>query len=248
MARASQISSSDVHSPCISTTQHIAYHTRTIWVLQRPKVLARQEAPFVNTLLVLLLQQHVPQHQPLRRIPDMLDQRYTHHRRRASRRLKVIHQFFRCHSDTKQFKAIDLDARDPQFASRLSSIGAVQPNPHFSHSSTSSFDPQRNTSTTQPSDAYGMMNELPQSAFPDPGNNPALRILDARQRIQQEAEEELENVGRQSFRGRKYVDASTITLALMRRQRGEPDGRIEEALGIKKGRLSALREGMITSV
>lgn len=92
------------------------------------------------------------------------------------------------------------------------------------------------------------MNELPQSAFPDPGNNPALRILDARQRIQQEAEEELENVGRQSFRGRKYVDASTITLALMRRQRGEPEGRIEEALGIKKGRLSALREGMITSV
>ncbi|KAL1613113.1 hypothetical protein SLS60_001345 [Paraconiothyrium brasiliense] len=150
-------------------------------------------------------------------------------------------------SQTKT-EAIDLDARDPQFASRLSSIGAVQPNPHFSHSSTSSFDPQRNTSSTQPSDSYGMMNELPRSAFPDPGNNPALRILDARQRIQQEAEEELENVGRQSFRGRKYVDASTITLALMRRQRGEPDSRIEEALGIKKGRLSALREGMVASV
>lgn len=102
--------------------------------------------------------------------------------------------------------------------------------------------------TKQPSDSYGMMNELPQSAFPDAGNNPALRILDARQRIQQEAEEELENVGRQSFRGRNYVDASTITLALMRRQRGEPDARIEEALGIKKGRLSTLREGMVTSV
>ncbi|KAJ4358584.1 uncharacterized protein N0V89_003168 [Didymosphaeria variabile] len=150
-------------------------------------------------------------------------------------------------SETKT-EAIDLDARDPQFASRLSSIGAVQPNPHFSHSSTSSFDPQRNTSSTQPSDSYGMMNELPRSAFPDPGNNPALRILAARQRIQEEAEEELENVGRQSFRGRKYVDASTITLALMRRQRGEPDSRIEEALGIKKGRLSALRQGMVTSV
>jgi 3-deoxy-7-phosphoheptulonate synthase len=93
-----------------------------------------------------------------------------------------------------------------------------------------------------------MMDELPRSAFPDPGSNPALRILDARQRIQQEAEEELENVGRRSFRGRNYVDASTITLALMRRQRGEPDGRIEEALGIKKGRLSALVQGMITSV
>lgn len=93
-----------------------------------------------------------------------------------------------------------------------------------------------------------MMDELPQSAFPDPGSNPALRILDARQRIQREAEEELENVGRKSFRGRKYLDASTIALALMRRQRGEPDARIEEALSIQKGRLSTLKEGMVTSV
>lgn len=92
------------------------------------------------------------------------------------------------------------------------------------------------------------MNELPQSAFPDPRDNPALRILQVRQSIQNEAEEELENVGRRSFRGRKYVDAGTITLALMRRQRGEPDSRIEEALGIKKDRLSAIREGMVTSV
>ncbi|OAG10490.1 uncharacterized protein CC84DRAFT_1184511 [Paraphaeosphaeria sporulosa] len=145
-------------------------------------------------------------------------------------------------------EAIDLDARDPGLASRLSTIGAVQPNPHFSPSSTSSFDPQRNSSTTQPSDSYGMMAELPQSAFPDPGSNPALRILDARQRIQQEAEQELENVGRKSFKGRKYLDASTIALALMRRQRGEPDARIEEALSIKKGRLSALKKGMVTSV
>ena len=93
-----------------------------------------------------------------------------------------------------------------------------------------------------------MMSELPRSAFPDPQDNPALGILRARQRIQSEAEEELENVGRQSFRGRKYVDAGTITLALMRRQRGEPDSRIEEALGITKGRLSAIREGVVTSV
>lgn len=141
--------------------------------------------------------------------------------------------------------AIDLDARDPAFASRLSSIGAVQPNPHYSPTSTSAFDPQRNTSTDAPSD---MMTELPQSAFPDPQDNPALRILRARQTIQDEAEGELENVGRPSFRGRNYVDAGTITLALMRRQHGEPDARIEEALGIRKGRLSAIKEGLITTV
>ncbi|KAF1966967.1 hypothetical protein BU23DRAFT_308257 [Bimuria novae-zelandiae CBS 107.79] len=142
-------------------------------------------------------------------------------------------------------EAIDLDARDPAFASRLSSLGAVQPNPHYSPSSASSFDPQRNTSTDAPSD---MMNELPQSAFPNPRDNPALRILEARQRIQNEVEGELENVGRPSFQGRTYVDAGTITLALMRRQRGEPDSRIEEAFGIKKGRLSMLREGTVSSV
>ena len=93
-----------------------------------------------------------------------------------------------------------------------------------------------------------MMGELPQSAFPSPQDNPALRILQARQRIQNEAEDELENVGRPSFRGRRYVDAGTLTLALMRRKHGEPDSRIEEALGIRKGRLAAIREGMVTAI
>ncbi|KAJ4286307.1 Aromatic/aminoadipate aminotransferase 1 [Kalmusia sp. IMI 367209] len=142
-------------------------------------------------------------------------------------------------------QAIDLDARDPAFASRLSSMGVVQPNPHYSPSSTSSFDPQRHTSSEFPSD---MMTELPQSAFPDPRDNPVLRLLEARQRIQEEADQELENVGRRDFQGRKYVDAGVITLALMRRQRGEPEARIEEALGIKRGRLSALKEGIVSSI
>src|SRR5690242_5722983 len=37
---------------------------------------------------------------------------------------------------------VDMDARDPAFASRLSSLGAVQPNPHYSPTSRSQFDPQ----------------------------------------------------------------------------------------------------------
>lgn len=92
------------------------------------------------------------------------------------------------------------------------------------------------------------MQELPRSAFPDARNNPVLRVLEARQRIADEAEEELRNVGRRSFKGRVYLDAGLIQLALMRQAKGEPDARIEDALGIKKGRLSLLRAGMLAPV
>jgi len=144
--------------------------------------------------------------------------------------------------------AFDSDVRDPGFASRLNTLGAVEPNPHYSPSSTSSFDPKRIESSALPSD---MMTELPRSAFPDPRDNPALRVLKARQRIQTEGEEELTQIGRRSFQGRKYVDAGTIQLALMRRQRGEPDSRIEESLGLEPRRLRALGipgRGMLQSV
>lgn len=143
------------------------------------------------------------------------------------------------------YSAIYLDARDPAFASRLSTLGAVQPNPHFSPTSTSSFDPQRNPSTTLPSDEFSAP---PQSAFPSPRDNPAIRVLEARQRIAAEAEEELTQVGRRGFQGRKYVDASIVQLALMRKQRGENMEKIEETIGIKRGRLGMLREGIIEPI
>lgn len=93
-----------------------------------------------------------------------------------------------------------------------------------------------------------MMQSPPQSAFPDPRNNPVLRVLEARQRIADQAEDELRDVGRRGFQGRTYVDAGVITLALMRRAKGEPDARIEQGLGIKKGRLSVLGRGKVDAV
>jgi len=143
------------------------------------------------------------------------------------------------------YPAIDLDVRDPALASRLHTLGAVQPNPHYSASSTSSYDPQRNESSTLPSD---MMNAPPRNMFPDPQDNPALRVLEARSRIQDEADQELANIGRKGFVGRKYVDASVVQLVLMRKARGEPDARIEEALTIKKGRLGILGSGIVGTV
>lgn len=141
-----------------------------------------------------------------------------------------------------------MDARDPAFASRLSSLGAVQPNPHYSPTSRSQFDPQPQSQQASQHLLGDMMQAPPQSAFPDPRNNPVLRVLEARQRIADEAEAELSNVGRRGFQGRKYVDAGVITLALMRQARGEPAERIESSLGIKKGRLSVLRSGTIGAV
>ncbi|KAF2681279.1 hypothetical protein K458DRAFT_406631 [Lentithecium fluviatile CBS 122367] len=149
------------------------------------------------------------------------------------------------HASEAKTEAINLDARDPVLASRLNSLGAVQPNPHYSATSTSSFDPHRNDSSMLPSD---MMSAPPQSAFPDLRDNPALRVLEARQKIQEEADQELANVGRKGFAGRKYVDASVIQLALMRKARGESDARIEDALTIKRGRLGVLGNGIAGSV
>lgn len=93
-----------------------------------------------------------------------------------------------------------------------------------------------------------MMQAPPASAFPDPRNNPVLRVLEARQRISDQAEDELRDVGRRSFAGRTYMDAGIITLALMRQARGEPASRIEQALGIKQGRLGVLRRGTVGPV
>jgi 3-deoxy-7-phosphoheptulonate synthase len=73
-------------------------------------------------------------------------------------------------------------------------------------------------------------------------------VLEARQRIADEAEDELRDVGRRGFAGRTYADAGVIQLALMRQSRGEPDARIENGLGIKKGRLSVLGRGIVGAV
>lgn len=148
--------------------------------------------------------------------------------------------------------AINLDAEDPAFAAQLRSLGAVQPNPHFSPTSTSPLDPQRNTSTTRPSNPSppypSSTSPFPPSAFPDPRTNPALMVLQARQRLQEEAEEEVLNVGRKGFPGRRFVDVSTVRQALLLRQKGEGEEDVERKLGFRKGRLSVLGKGIVEGV
>ncbi|KAF2751957.1 hypothetical protein M011DRAFT_393323 [Sporormia fimetaria CBS 119925] len=134
-----------------------------------------------------------------------------------------------------QGMANGLDGRDPGLASRLDKIGPVQTHPQWSLLPTA--DLRQNLPPDVPAD---IMQPLPPSAFPNLADNPALRVLEARQRIQEEAEQELEQMNRRGFEVRKYVDASILQLALMRRKRGEPDSRIEESFNLEKGRLSAI--------
>jgi len=73
-------------------------------------------------------------------------------------------------------------------------------------------------------------------------------VLQARQRLQEEAEEESLNVGRKGFPGRRFVDVSTVRQALLLRQKGEGEEDVERKLGFRKGRLSVLGKGIVEGV
>lgn len=130
--------------------------------------------------------------------------------------------------------AIDLDGRDPHFAASLRSIGPVTPAPTYSHSSTFKPSPTIRPSETQP-------------VFPQATSNPALLVLSARQRITKAAEQEAEEVGRPSFKGREFVDALTIRQALaMRDKQGLAEEEIESMLRLKRGIVGRLgRRGIV---
>jgi hypothetical protein len=133
--------------------------------------------------------------------------------------------------------AIDLDARDPDFAASLRSIGPVVPNPTFSNSST--FNRQI------PSQQGQRVAGGP-SVFPDAAN-PALLVLSSRARIAKAAEEEAESFGRQSHAGREFLDVLTMRKVLsMRDRQGLSETEIERLLRLKKGVVGRLgRRGLV---
>ncbi|KAF2770016.1 hypothetical protein EJ03DRAFT_271243 [Teratosphaeria nubilosa] len=126
-------------------------------------------------------------------------------------------------------EAINLDASDPDFAASLRSLGPVQPNPTLSPSSTFSTP-----SASRP-------------RAPDPRKNPAIAVLDARARLQNEAEVEFQQAGRRGFEGRQFVDVFVIRDALVKRDRGGwAAERIEKALGLRRGVVGRLGvKGMV---
>jgi len=132
-------------------------------------------------------------------------------------------------------------------------MGVVQPNPFLppQHSS----DPHQITppgpshkSRHLPSYVQPDPRNLTQF-FPDPPSNPALRILQARQQLQDEAERELEMLGRRGFEGRRFLRSGEIRDALALREAGVGEEEIERKMGLKKGVVRVLTpKGIVENV
>jgi hypothetical protein len=137
-------------------------------------------------------------------------------------------------ASTSRDQSIDLDARDPDFGSRLSRLGPVDPHPTYSHSSTFSPKPQVVKSSSSSKSA-----EAPPSGthvFPSASSNPALLIVQARERLAKVFEEESENLGRGSFQGKTLINAGELKNMLsMRDEARRPLGEIEKQLSLRQG-------------
>lgn len=131
--------------------------------------------------------------------------------------------------------AIRADAADPDFApggfsQRLQQMGVAEPSPTYSSSSTAHHPP------TGP-------------LYAPKRTNTTLTAIGARQRLQQQAELEFENMGRADSQGRRFLDIRTIVDAMQLRDRGMPQKDIEARLGIRAGLLDRVsRQDVLSHV
>ncbi|KAH8844277.1 hypothetical protein MCOR27_009931 [Pyricularia oryzae] len=121
---------------------------------------------------------------------------------------------------------------NPAFADRLRQIGAVQPNPTLSHSSTFA---QQGGASPAAYNNYGRTAHHPSIA-----QNTTLSALAARHRIQEQADREFADMGKASFGGRELLDAAMLRDVLVMRSRGVAPERIEERLRLKPGMVRRL--------
>jgi hypothetical protein len=142
-------------------------------------------------------------------------------------------------ASTSRDRYIDLDARDPDFGSRLSQLGPVQPAPTRSNSSTFAPTPQVVKSSSFSESTRSPF--LGQQGFPSTSSNPALLVVQARNRFTKLFEEESESLGRGSFQGRTLISAAEIKALLSMRDSGERlPGEIEKQLRLRAGVLGSL--------
>lgn len=126
---------------------------------------------------------------------------------------------------------------NPAFAARLRELGAVQPNPAFSHSSVAG-----QPSSTSNSSSSTQFQSPPPPSWPAARDNATLGVLEARRRLEEQAESELENMGRatRSDGGRELLDVGTIRRVLLLRRQGVGEREIEERFGLKPGTVRRL--------
>ena len=142
-------------------------------------------------------------------------------------------------ASTSRDEYVDLDARDPDFGSRLSQLGPVQPPPALSNSSTFAPTPQVVKSSSSPTSTRSPFQG--QQVFPSTSSNPELLIVQARDHFAKIFEKESESLGRQSFKGRTLVSAADLKTVLRMRDDGRrPPGEIEKQLRLQPGILGRL--------
>ena len=79
-------------------------------------------------------------------------------------------------------------------------------------------------------------NQPQQRLGPDPRSNPAIAVLDARAKLQDDAEREFLEAGRRGHEGRQFLHVFTIRqMLILRDHRGKSAAEIEKALGLKTG-------------
>ncbi|KAI4787000.1 hypothetical protein E4T44_13757, partial [Aureobasidium sp. EXF-8845] len=119
---------------------------------------------------------------------------------------------------------INLDASDPDFARSLRQLGAVQPNPTLSPSSTFAAHPSSHFPNP-----YGQQGN--NTAAPAQRLNPALRVLQARAELAAEAENEFLEAGKTGGAGRRFLDIGTLrNIIAMRDDRNMSAAEIERGL------------------
>lgn len=135
-----------------------------------------------------------------------------------------------------------MDASDPVLASKLRQIGPVEANPYQSHTSTQSQS-QTGSRGLQIADFASLNQGPPPGMFPDEAtmrSNPALMVLQARSRLQEQADIELDNVGRRGAKGREFLDVYMVTDALKMRRAGITAEAIEQKMGLRSGIMAKL--------
>jgi hypothetical protein len=132
---------------------------------------------------------------------------------------------------------IELDARDPQFGSALRQVGAARP-----------------ITERKPNEDYFPTSSQPMHSgpniFPSQPQNPAMLLVQARRRLAQQVESELEDQGRPSFAGRTLISAQEIRQALTSRDdAGRSSQEVEKQLRLKPGILDQLvAKGVVGNV
>jgi len=136
--------------------------------------------------------------------------------------------------------AIHADSVNPNadltadFSNRLKQMGVAQPNPTFSPSSTAAPGPP----TSRP---------VPGPNYPSPSSNTTLSVLEARRVLEQQADQELGNMGRSTDKGREFLDVATIRDILVLRDQGVDPATIESRLHLRQGVVRRLGPPLLVS-